>query len=205
MAWIRSPTRIASSASWVTSSVGVPASRSSGQRLVAHLRAQRGVQGRERLVEQHQLRLRRQRPGQRHPLLLAAREGVRIGAGVGAHVDRGQQLGHALLARRAGRGRCSPKATFSPTRRCGNRAKSWNIRPTRRRSGGRLRPGSASSRPLSAIRPACSVSSPAIRRKRRGLAAAGGADEAVHLAGRRSSASTRSTTSRVAEAVRQVR
>ena len=68
------------------------------QRLLAHLGAQGGVQRGERLVEQHQLRRGRQRAGQRHPLLLAARQRVRIGPGVGAHVDRGQQLGHAPLA-----------------------------------------------------------------------------------------------------------
>src|SRR5215213_8081569 len=47
------------------------------QHLPDHLRVQR----RGRLVEEHELGLHRQRPGDRHPLLLAAREvgGVRIG------------------------------------------------------------------------------------------------------------------------------
>ena len=45
--------------------------------LAAHLRAQAGVERVEGLVEQDQARLRRQRPRQRHPLLLAAGELVR--------------------------------------------------------------------------------------------------------------------------------
>ena len=56
--------------------------------LVAQLGADLGVQRRERLVEQEDLRLDRERPGERHPLLLAARELVRVAAGLVAEADQ---------------------------------------------------------------------------------------------------------------------
>ena len=59
----------------------MPASRKQRQRLVADLRPQRRVEGGECLVQQHELGRGRQRPGQRHPLLLAAGKGVGIGCG----------------------------------------------------------------------------------------------------------------------------
>ena len=91
------------------------------QGVVAHLVAQPGVEGGEGLVEQQHLRAGRQRPGQRHPLLLAAGEHVRVGAGIGFQADAGQRLGHLPAALAAGTRR-RPKATFSATVRCGNRA-----------------------------------------------------------------------------------
>src|SRR5229473_3584824 len=49
--------------------------------LAAHFLAQIGVEVGERLVQQQDFRLHHQRAGQRHPLLLAAREFVRIARG----------------------------------------------------------------------------------------------------------------------------
>src|SRR5690606_41954973 len=63
------------------------------------LLAQGRIQAGERLVEQHQARPRRQRPGERHPLLLATREHVRVALGMAAHVDLGEQLARAPFAR----------------------------------------------------------------------------------------------------------
>jgi len=54
---------------------------------VEHLPDELSVQGRGGLVEQHQLRLHRQRPGDRHPLLLAAGELVRIDIGLSRQPD----------------------------------------------------------------------------------------------------------------------
>ena len=113
---------IASSASWVTISAGMPAGLQHVQRVVAHLVAQPGVEAGEGLVEQQRLRPRRQRAGQRHPLLLAAGEHVRIGAGIGLQADAGQRLRHlpaALAARAPGAGR---RRRSRATVRCGNRA-----------------------------------------------------------------------------------
>ena len=74
--------------------------------LLPQPRVERG----EGLVEQHQARSRRQRPGQRHPLLLAPGELVGEAAGQGARqLDEVEQLGHpgpgaaALAARQAER------------------------------------------------------------------------------------------------------
>jgi hypothetical protein len=63
------------------------------QDLVDHLR----VQGRGRLVEQQQLGLHGQGPGDRHPLLLAARQLGRELAGLVLDPDPGQQLAGPAL------------------------------------------------------------------------------------------------------------
>ena len=70
---------------------------------VAHLGpeagSQRRVQGREGLVQQDQGRLHRQGPGQRHPLLLATGELIRVATIEAAQSDHLEQLGHpGLLA-----------------------------------------------------------------------------------------------------------
>jgi hypothetical protein len=54
--------------------------------------AQADIEVGERLVEQDQFRPRRQRAGQRHALLLAAGEFVRILVALAMQADRGQQL-----------------------------------------------------------------------------------------------------------------
>ena len=64
---------------------------------------QPGVQRAERLVQQDQPRTRRQRPGQRHPLLLASGELVRPAAGVvRVEADELEQLGDPRFRPRAG-------------------------------------------------------------------------------------------------------
>ena len=68
--------------------------------LLAQLHPHLGVQRRERLVEQQHLRRDRQRPGQRHPLLLAAGELVRVPVAAVGEADELQQLrGPAATAR----------------------------------------------------------------------------------------------------------
>ena len=64
----------------MTSSALVPAARRIAGDLLAQPLAQPGVERRERLVEQHDLRVGRQRAGERDSLALAARELVRVGA-----------------------------------------------------------------------------------------------------------------------------
>ena len=59
----------------------------------------------------------------------------------------------------------SPNAVFSSNVRCGNRAKSWNISPTPRRSGGIWIPGPATTTSLMRMRPPVGRSSPAVRRR----------------------------------------
>ena len=63
-----------------------------GPQVLAHLRVERA----EGLVEQQHLRLHRQRPGQRHPLPLAAGELGGIAVGEPVELDQAQQLVHAV-------------------------------------------------------------------------------------------------------------
>ena len=182
MAWMRSPTRIASSASWVTSSVGVPAPRKSASGLLADLRAQGGIEGRERLVQQHQLRRRRQRPGQRHALLLAARQGVRICPGVGAHVDCRQELGHALLTA-ASVVAVQPKGDVladAQVRKQGEVLKHQADAATLRRQAAA---GLGEQPAIEGDPPGLQILEPGDQAQRGGLAAAGRPNQAVHLAG----------------------
>ena len=88
------------------------------------------VQGAERLVEQQDLRVVDQRPGQGRPLGHAAGELVRVGVGEGLEADQAQELvrprGGARGARRGrpGRPRCCGGRVSQ-----GNRLGSWNISP----------------------------------------------------------------------------
>ncbi len=70
----RSAIVIASIWSWVTRTVVMPSSACSRLISAAGLDAQARVQVAERLVQQQQIRLPNQRPAQRHPLLLTARQ-----------------------------------------------------------------------------------------------------------------------------------
>ena len=91
---------------------------------------QAGVQGGERLVQQHQFGFTGQGAGQGHTLLLAAGELVRppLGHG-GVQGDHLQQFAdpgrHRRGARRGAWPASRPKAMFWPTVRCGKRAPSW--------------------------------------------------------------------------------
>ncbi len=60
------------------------------QRLLLHGLAQLHVEAGERLVHQHHGRTRHERAGERHALLLAAREHVRMGVAVAFEADAGQ-------------------------------------------------------------------------------------------------------------------
>ena len=99
-----------------------------------------------RLVEQHQLRVHRQRGRDLERALAAVGQLDRRRAGVASQVDRAQQLERARRsARRASAPgfqkwnevpslRCSATRTFSSTVRCGNTAEIWNERMMPRRA-----------------------------------------------------------------------
>ena len=74
MTAMRSDMVSASSWSWVTKMKVMPVSMLQPLQLDLHLLAQLEVERRQRLVEQQHLRPVRQRAGERHALLLAARE-----------------------------------------------------------------------------------------------------------------------------------
>ena len=98
-----SPTSRAKPISWVTTIIVMP-SRASCCIDREHLADELGVERRGGLVEQHQLRLHRQRAGDRHALLLAARELRRVGVELVGEADAVEQLARPRsrrLARRA--------------------------------------------------------------------------------------------------------
>ena len=64
-------------------------------KVLAHLRVERT----ERLVEQQHLGLRRERPRERDPLALPARELVRVALGERRQLDEVEQLADPLFAR----------------------------------------------------------------------------------------------------------
>ena len=97
-----SPTSRANPISCVTTTIVMP---SCGQPAhdVEHLADQLGVERRGRLVEEHQLRVHRQRPGDRHALLLAAGELVRVVVHPVAEADPIEQLACRARGRRSWR------------------------------------------------------------------------------------------------------
>ena len=68
------------------------------QELLVQLQPGQRVEGAERLVEQHHLRVAGQRPGEGHPLALAARQPARVAAGEGVGVEPDQRQ-HLAAAR----------------------------------------------------------------------------------------------------------
>ncbi len=94
----RSASDRASSWSWVTSSAVAPLLAQHLDAPGSHLRSQARVERVERLVEQHELRRRRERTRERDALLLTA--GQLVGAALGemGKADEIQQLEHARRA-----------------------------------------------------------------------------------------------------------
>ena len=106
----RSAIESASSWSCVTRIAVAPAAAQHVDHLAAHARAQLDVERRERLVEQHERRARRERAGERDALALAAREVVRQPLLEAGEPDQLEQLGDARVDRR-------PVAPTLPARR----------------------------------------------------------------------------------------
>jgi hypothetical protein len=73
------------------------------------------VQGGQRLVEEEDLGLEGERPGKRDPLVLAARELVRVAGGLVAEVDEIQELLTRFRICHRALPDLSPKPTLSPT------------------------------------------------------------------------------------------
>ena len=120
----RSATASASSWSWVTNRVVVPTSSLDAADLVAQLDPDLGVERGQRLVEQQHRRLDRQRPGEGHPLLLAAGQLVRRTGRPGSSRPTSSSISAAASTalRRGVRLRSrSPNSTFCRAVRCGNR------------------------------------------------------------------------------------
>ena len=101
----RSPTLMASSMSWVTSTIVLRSSACRRQQLVLQRGADHRVDGAERLVHQQHRRVGGQRPGHADALLLAAGQLVRVAPGqLRVEADQGEQFPRAvagLLARPA--------------------------------------------------------------------------------------------------------
>ena len=101
-----------------------------------HLADELGVEGRGGLVEEHQLRVHRQGPGDGDPLLLAAGELGRVGVRLVAQADLLEQLERAC---RAPAFFSTPltctgaSMTFSSAVMCGKRLNRWKTMPMSRR------------------------------------------------------------------------
>ena len=115
-----------------------------------------GVERARDLVEQHHVGLHRERPHDRHPLLLPAREPVRVVVALVREPEPFEQL-----RSRAPRPRPStvpsasigPSVTLRSTVMCGNRLKAWNTIPTRWRIRFTSTPRAVISSPSMKIRP----------------------------------------------------
>ena len=117
------------------------------------------------------------------PRAAAGHPKARLGRSPRRTADRRGRGWRARLASASSRGNArKPNATFSSTVRCGNSAKSWNIRPTPRFSGGTNRLGPATSSSLISTRPVVGRSMPETMRSKRGLAAARRTQQADDLA-----------------------
>ena len=93
---IRSDSESASSWSWVTYTVVIPSWRWIARISFRERDPDLGVEGRQRLVQQEDLGLDRQGPGERHALLLAARQLPRVAVALVGQVDQLEQLADPL-------------------------------------------------------------------------------------------------------------
>ena len=119
---MRSVMASASSWSWVTKTRVTPSRLLQLLELELHLLAELAVERAERLVAQQHRRPDHERAGQRHALLLAARElaGLALLRPVSATWARAARPRRSMSRLATSRMR-KPKATFSATVRCGNR------------------------------------------------------------------------------------
>ena len=134
--------------SWVTTIIVMPScarpTMTSSTSLIIS-----GSSARGRLVEQHDLRLHRERAGDRHALLLAAGELGGQLVRLVRDADALEQLHRPSLGSRffSLRTLIGPSVTFSSIVLCANRLNDWNTMPTSARSSASPLPSSGSSLP----------------------------------------------------------
>ena len=163
------------------------------QQQVQDLGLHRDVQGRDRLIGDHQARVQGQRAGDADALALAAAEGMREAPHVlGPEPDAAQEIRHALFTLAAGSS-CRGPAAARPTRSSSvmrglsDENGSWKIicisRRSARSSAGRSRPISITEPPATRMKISPAVGSMARRMHRAGggLPAAALADQAQRL------------------------
>ena len=104
---------------------------------VQHLGDELRVERARDLVEQHDVRLHRERPHDRHPLLLPAREPVRVFVRLVREAEPLEQLRAALgrLRVESSSTFIGASVTFRSTVMCGKRLNDWNTMPIWRRIG----------------------------------------------------------------------
>ena len=119
----RSERSIASSWSWVTRTTVIAERPLKLAELRTHRLAERPVERAERLVHQEDARVEDERPRERDPLLLPARQLARQPVAVARQAHQLEHRVHALGHLGPGRpARGAGKATFSRTVRCGKSA-----------------------------------------------------------------------------------
>ena len=134
--------------SWVTTTMVMPVAGEAAHH-VQHVADQLGVEGGGGLVEEHQLGLHRQRPGDGDALLLAAGElgGVVCSAGPPSPTRSSSCRARALAAACRLPTTCTGASMmFSSAVMCGNRLKRWKTMPMSRRCAATSRSRSSWSR-----------------------------------------------------------
>ena len=177
--------RTTSSKSCVTRMSGISSVRRRRVDLVLQPPADGAVDGRERLVQQQHGGLARQRPCQRHPLALAARQLVRPAAHLPRQVHQLEQRFGARAPFAHADDAPSAVITLPSAVRCGKSAYSWKTNPTRaamRRRERRPRPYPSTSRPPDRTVACAGRYRPAMRAEDRRLAAARRAEDRQHVA-----------------------
>ena len=119
---------------------------------VEDLLDQLGVEGAGHLVEEHHVRVHRQRPGDRDPLLLAAGEPFRVLVELVGEADPFEQRVAFLLAPPPRSGRApfpGAMVTFCSAVRWGKRLNCWKTIPTRWRTKSSSQPASPVPEPRS--------------------------------------------------------
>ena len=166
----RKQTRLATSRakpiSWVASTIVSPSSLRS-RTMFEHLGDELGVEGAGDLVEQQHPRLHRERPHDRDPLLLAAREPVGILVRLLGEADALEERASRPPPRSScgcPRTRIGASVMFFSTVMCGKRLKLWNTMPTSRRTSSTSTPMSVMQSPLIVIDPPSTVSSRLMQR-----------------------------------------
>jgi hypothetical protein len=145
--------------------------------------AQTDIEIGERFVEEQQLRLWRQRSGQRHPLLLPSREFMRVFAALASEANRGQQARRRGSDARSAARPARPKPTFAATVRCGKARSPEKPCRSARCSGGSRQPARLTVRALHANLAGSNVLKPAMQRNSVVLPQARGSEQAGYAAG----------------------
>ena len=136
---------------------------------VEHLGDELWVECARDLVKEEQVRLHRERPHDRDPLLLATRQPIRVFGSLVVESEAAEKLDRRAVSassRHLPRTRRGARVTLSRTRRCGKRLNAWKTMPTDGARCRRRAPGAVMSSPATQTRPASMGSRRLMHRRR---------------------------------------